>query len=570
MKHLIAVILYLSQFGFVAAQSNLEKIPSFYKKSYGTIENISEDVILFKNNRTGKVKIKNLTDVDIENHKGINKNSSINKLVIDINTFRFEDYSYLYHQWSQAPLTNWKVLKAVDANDNGRAELYGIYDIWPEQDYATNRIYELGENGIFNYVYEFEEDTINFSYDIGDLDGDGLLDLVTQHREHAIYIYSQSNVTDHITTRKFIYGFWERTMQPNNIAFYDFDGDEVLEIVYNLDAGGNGEPWSYSNHIAKYNPVIDNYEMVYFHKPARWSWGLSVGDYDDDGLGNMAAGDSYGTVYLYEYDGTGGYNLQIIDTLDVNNAFLTTYSPDLDGNGKSELWIGGDSYGSITGGYTRIYMFEAEEDNKYEAQFCIDILGLFSWSAGNMWTDDLDNDGTDELLLSVDAGVFAFKCVGESDYELLLAIPNPTVTDGNLWPDGANSYDLDSDGKSEIYISGAVHADHYVRSRTIIYKTDIVSSVDEEPVEQQFNLFQNYPNPFNPITEVRYTLQDRSFVNIKVYNLLGEEVMTLISEEQPGGEYKVDFNAKDLSSGIYIINMNAGSYSKSIKAILLK
>ncbi|RJP60996.1 MAG: hypothetical protein C4543_03975 [Ignavibacteriales bacterium] len=202
MKNLVAVILFILQFGFVVAQNNLEKIPALCKQSYNTIENISEEIVLLRNNRTGKVKIKNLTDVDQEDRQGVNKNTPINKLVIDINTFRFEDYSYLYHQWSQAPLTNWKVLKAVDANENGRAELYGIYNIWPEQDYATNRIYELGENGKFNYVYEFEEDTINFSYDIGDLDGDGLLDLVTQHREKAIFVYTQANDTSHIIIKK--------------------------------------------------------------------------------------------------------------------------------------------------------------------------------------------------------------------------------------------------------------------------------------------------------------------------------------------------------------------------------
>ena len=89
-------------------------------------------------------------------------------------------------------------------------------------------------------------------------------------------------------------------------------------------------------------------------------------------------------------------------------------------------------------------------------------------------------------------------------------------------------------------------------------------------VPTRFELAQNYPNPFNPSTKIRFTIPEAGLVTLKVYNLLGEEVATLLNEEQTTGVYEVTFDARQLSSGIYFYTINSGDFVASKKMILLK
>lgn len=86
----------------------------------------------------------------------------------------------------------------------------------------------------------------------------------------------------------------------------------------------------------------------------------------------------------------------------------------------------------------------------------------------------------------------------------------------------------------------------------------------------KFDLSQNYPNPFNPATVINYQLATNSFVTLKVYDVLGNEVAILINEEKPAGVYKTKFNGKNLVSGIYIYKLSTGNYTASKKMMILK
>jgi hypothetical protein len=89
-------------------------------------------------------------------------------------------------------------------------------------------------------------------------------------------------------------------------------------------------------------------------------------------------------------------------------------------------------------------------------------------------------------------------------------------------------------------------------------------------VPSAFTLGQNYPNPFNPSTLITYSVPKASFVSIKVYTLLGEEVATLVNENRQPGSYQATFSAGTLPSGVYIYQLNAGSYTESRKMLLMK
>jgi hypothetical protein len=97
------------------------------------------------------------------------------------------------------------------------------------------------------------------------------------------------------------------------------------------------------------------------------------------------------------------------------------------------------------------------------------------------------------------------------------------------------------------------------------------TSADEDndkPVA--YSLEQNYPNPFNPATTIRYSVPDDGLVKLSVYNLLGEQVTSLVNEIQQAGVYQIKFDAGSLASGIYIYRLEAGSFKTSRKLLLLK
>lgn len=98
-----------------------------------------------------------------------------------------------------------------------------------------------------------------------------------------------------------------------------------------------------------------------------------------------------------------------------------------------------------------------------------------------------------------------------------------------------------------------------------------ITSIEEKsttPVE--YNLHQNYPNPFNPVTEISFSLAKPSFVNLEIYNSLGQKVRRLFNNEMNSGSHKITFNASDLSSGIYFYKIQAGEFQLVRKMLLLK
>ncbi len=105
------------------------------------------------------------------------------------------------------------------------------------------------------------------------------------------------------------------------------------------------------------------------------------------------------------------------------------------------------------------------------------------------------------------------------------------------------------------------------------FEYGLVSAVKEyEPIigPRSFKVDQNYPNPFNPSTVISYQIPNNSFVTLKVYNILGKEVATLVNEEKSSGIYRVTFDASHLPSGLYIYSVTAGKYSQVKKMMLIK
>jgi len=104
-------------------------------------------------------------------------------------------------------------------------------------------------------------------------------------------------------------------------------------------------------------------------------------------------------------------------------------------------------------------------------------------------------------------------------------------------------------------------------------RVQTATGIEEEAINRLpggYVLYQNYPNPFNPITNINYELPITNYVELNVFNVLGQKVATLVSEEQTAGTYRVEWDARTFSSGVYFYRLQAGSFAQAKKLLLLK
>jgi len=344
-----------------------------------------------------------------------------------------------------------------------------------------------------------------------------------------------------------------------------------------------------SLNLGEYNPIKPNFDSVYqfdYYSRDYYYGGFSIGDFDQDGKTEFFAGSLHGKVLSIENTGNNSYAPNWEGKVETYNVYLCAETNDLDGNGKKEIWIGGDAFYSGVG-ITRITLFEANGNDSYQAVGKIDLIGVMSFEAGNIQTLDVDKDGIDEVAICIDGNFLILKFNGSKNhqtYEVFYIKKNElALAGGNSVYYGATMYDLTGDGKEELIINldNVRENNGGLRLFSYIYKPNFIVSVDNEQntLPKEFSLSSNYPNPFNPQTNIKFEISENSFVSIKVYNILGKEITTLVEKEQTPGSYQISWEAKDnegnlLPSGVYLIRLFANgksvSYTKTIKAILLK
>ena len=198
-----------------------------------------------------------------------------------------------------------------------------------------------------------------------------------------------------------------------------------------------------------------------------------------------------------------------------------------------------------------------------------DFLG--QWSSGCWCPDDTT------------AGImYTLTDMGNNQYSRTVNIPGGTQGGGIFEYKYCMMYpgaDTVNGGSSPLDNEGSFGVNH---SFVLVDGPDIVinnvygdfSPTSVEKISEvnptKFELSQNYPNPFNPSTKIQYTVPQSGLVTMKVYNLLGELISTLVNEEQTSGVYEVTFDASQFSSGIYFYSVTTGEFTATKKMMLLK
>lgn len=185
----------------------------------------------------------------------------------------------------------------------------------------------------------------------------------------------------------------------------DFDGDSLTDMVYS-----QGEIW-----IVEYNPQKVNFDTVY---NLTYQWpnytnllGYGIGDFDQDRKTELVAGDLFGKILVIENSDDNTYDTTWSGSVNTFNAYFHTQTNDIDKNGKPEFWV----MGHTSLGITTITIFEASGDNEYQAVGIVDLYGVVSFNAGNLQSIDIDEDGTEEIVITVFGYVIILKFTGSQN-----------------------------------------------------------------------------------------------------------------------------------------------------------
>lgn len=252
---------------------------------------------------------------------------------------------------------------------------------------------------------------------------------------------------------------------------------------------------------------------------------------------------------------------------------MLTTTNDIDSNGKPEFWVGGMDF---TTGISKFWCYESDGENSYIAVAGIELRYLVSLFTFYLQAMDIDNDGKEELVINMANYLLILKFSGEANhhtYNLFYAkIGEATQPSAIFCP--STIFDMNKDGEKDILLPMEIYPQPGL-SYVLIQDTITSVYAEDLQVPDKFNLTQNFPNPFNPSTQVRITVKEHSKIQVAIYNILGKEVKSLLSENLPAGEYTIQWDGKDnegndLSGGVYFIQLIAGNYQKTIKTILLK
>ena len=206
-------------------------------------------------------------------------------------------------------------------------------------------------------------------------------------------------------------------------------------------------------------------------------------------------------------------------------------------------------------------------------------LGLFVNSnllgPTNIWFDDngdllvSDYNGTAVKRFDPDGNYLSDFITGIHFSEGVDFFPNGNILIGNGATHSVKMFDSNGNYIEDFIPSG--FGGLVTPNAIVIRETGTLSVDDNENISlKNFQLEQNYPNPFNPTTVIRYQLPITSDVTIKVFNILGKEITTLVNEELSTGEHEVTFNATEFPSGIYFYQLIAGNFIETKKMIYLK
>jgi hypothetical protein len=340
------------------------------------------------------------------------------------------------------------------------------------------------------------------------------------------------------------------------VAAGDFDGDGDLDVVASDWAGNRVVRWRYDGGQRFTQFVLDS------NLPGAHS--VTVADFDKDGDIDIAASGS-GKINWYRNGGSGSFSKVAI----TNTGALCIQAIDFDKDGKADIVGTGRQAGDV--------YWMKNNGGSFSRRTVASSFGD-SWS---VYAGDMDKDGDMDVVAGSINMNYVKAWINDGSNSKFKEL----VVDGNINSARAVwAADFDGDGDADIASAARKSA------QVAWYKvgggssSTIASSDDDENVNEsesidaaglptEFSLHQNYPNPFNPTTQIDYELPETGEVRLSVFDVLGREVVTLMTGEQPAGRHSITWNGTDArglraASGMYFYQLHAGGF-RAVRRMLL-
>lgn len=435
-------------------------------------------------------------------------------------------------------------------------------------DSTISKIHAIELNGSYlpGFPYEVSYSSLGSTPALYDINNDGRLEIIIRIKPvrtniNGIYaIDYQGNVLPGFPF-PIDYGH-----PYANVAIADMNGDSIPEIAYgNVNAVDSGKVyvWDLQGNILPGFP-----QKIW----STWVDGaVAIADVSGDGLSDVIVPTSKGFIYAFKYDGSivPGFPLQAENVYVVTGFETSPTLVDIDGDGDIEIFAGSLNkrvYGYDTPGLASAPIWSTFKGN---AQRTGGMLKGFSVIPVELNSFSASLSGNQVLLrwiTSTEKNNYGFEVQRKNGNEDIWNSVSFIKGNGTSAQTNYYSYE-DLLPASGIYKYRLKQIDLDGSHKFYFLNSDV-----EFKVPDKYQLSQNYPNPFNPLTVIRYSLAEESFVTLKIFNILGKEVASLVNGFQKNGSYEIKLNSRDynLSSGVYFYTLNAGEYSSTRKMIINK
>ncbi len=274
----------------------------------------------------------------------------------------------------------------------------------------------------------------------------------------------------------------------------------------------------------------------------------------------------------YTYDTEGNLLVWLKDAWSFTGLFWDgyqrfTYTYDTRGNRLTYLWELWISYKNSDKAYNGFMLHTYTYDEQgYRISDFATVNSTNGWENENRHT--YTNDSNGNMLTDFEETWTNNNWVNTARKNYTYDVNNNcTLGEFNEWLNGSWS---PANGSLNIYYNNGNTVLDFTASTASIQYTSFTDVNDEINLPNSFLLSQNYPNPFNPVTTVQYSIPFSDIVTLKVYDVIGNEITTLVNEFKNAGTYEVNFNALNLSSGIYFYKIKSGNFNETKKMLLLK
>lgn len=426
-------------------------------------------------------------------------------------------------------------VSTADVDGDGELDILGSAE-------NSNQIVWWENTNKFEFIKHIIDDQLEDAKCVygGDLDNDLDMDIVAASESGNEIAWWENdgllNFTKHI-----IVSDWTRVL---SICVTDIDNDNDLDIA-GASSGENEIAWWKNDGTGNFSKnTIDDY--------FRGASSIYVDDIDSDGdMDLLGAASTDSDIAWWENDGYSNFSKHTVDN-DFSNA-CAVFTADINGDDKLDI-LGVARYDN------EISWWENDGSLNFTKHIIDDDI---TWPE-SVSAADLDLDGDIDVLGAAYLDGLIIWYENKGGYFSEKNILNSQLYGAcSVWPS-----DIDNDG--DIDVIGASR----MKDIVLVWENmNIVVGLENQYFDSKnikYSLFQNYPNPFNPLTVVKYSIPKQSHVNLKVFDVLGSEVATLVKRELPQGSYEVEFKGNELSSGIYFYRIQAGDFVEVKKMVLMK